>query len=146
MGVPAGGLACALDAGYKPVMILGSDSPTLPASHIRRLLECDADIALGPAEDGGFWGIAARRIHPSMFDGVAWSTPRDCRGPVVPGLNLFVLLLEGLHEVAARLILADLVLRGRRLAGYAMLQAGATRPLGAAPATVCVAVERVTTA
>lgn len=54
--------------------IIGSDAPTLPDSAIANLLNIDADIALGPAEDGGYWGIAARRTHPKMFEGVRWST------------------------------------------------------------------------
>jgi rSAM/selenodomain-associated transferase 1 len=62
-----------LDAGRPQAMIVGSDSPTLPADHLRLLLDSKADVALGPAEDGGFYAIACRRIHPEMFAGVGWS-------------------------------------------------------------------------
>ena len=61
-------------AGHQNVLILGSDSPTLPAEHIRFLLEYKADVALGPTLDGGYYGIACRRIRPAMLDGVRWST------------------------------------------------------------------------
>ncbi|MBM3737897.1 MAG: glycosyltransferase [Acidobacteria bacterium] len=59
-----------------PGLILGSDAPHLPVSHIRRLDEIPGDVVLGPAEDGGYWGILARRVHPAMFHGVEWSTSR----------------------------------------------------------------------
>ena len=65
-----GGLA----AGYRQVVLVGADSPGLPPGHVAGLLRLDADVALGPADDGGYWGIAARRVSPRMFDGVAWST------------------------------------------------------------------------
>ncbi len=57
-----------------PVTLIGSDSPSLPASYLEALAEIEADVAFGPAEDGGFWGIHCRRTDPRMFDGVAWST------------------------------------------------------------------------
>jgi glycosyltransferase A (GT-A) superfamily protein (DUF2064 family) len=39
------------------------------------LFDADADVCLGPAEDGGFWGIACRRVAAGMFEGVPWSSP-----------------------------------------------------------------------
>lgn len=68
-------LAAALQSGRPQAMILGSDSPTLPRGHIQRLLDSAADVALGPCEDGGYYAIACRRVHPEMFGGVEWSTP-----------------------------------------------------------------------
>jgi uncharacterized protein len=68
-------LAGALQVGRPQAMILGSDSPTLPRGHIQRLLDSAADVALGPCEDGGYYAIACRRVHPQMFAGVEWSTP-----------------------------------------------------------------------
>jgi rSAM/selenodomain-associated transferase 1 len=62
-----------LQAGYQRVAIVGSDAPTLPTDHIRQLLEMDADVAFGPADDGGYYAVASRKIHPAMFDGVVWS-------------------------------------------------------------------------
>jgi hypothetical protein len=56
-------------------MVVGSDSPTLPAGHLQKLLESGADVALGPCEDGGYYAIACRRVHERMFEGVEWSSP-----------------------------------------------------------------------
>jgi hypothetical protein len=62
-------------AAHRPqVIVFGSDSPTLPHAHVQRLLDSTADVALGPCEDGGYYAIACRRVHPDMFAGVAWST------------------------------------------------------------------------
>jgi rSAM/selenodomain-associated transferase 1 len=63
-----------LDQGRSVVMILGSDSPTLPDECIHGLMESRADVALGPSEDGGYYAIACRRIASQMFRGVEWST------------------------------------------------------------------------
>ncbi len=64
----------ALAAGRHKVVILGSDSPELPPSHIQSLIESRADIAIGPTEDGGFYAIACSRTDPAMFNAVRWST------------------------------------------------------------------------
>jgi rSAM/selenodomain-associated transferase 1 len=64
----------ALDEGRNKVMVLGSDSPGLPATHISELLRSSADIALGPADDGGYYAIACRRADSRMFEGVRWSS------------------------------------------------------------------------
>lgn len=68
-------LRTALDEGRPQAMILGTDSPTLPPAHLLELLAAPADVALGPTLDGGYYAIAARRVHPAMFDGVRWSAP-----------------------------------------------------------------------
>ena len=55
-------------------LIAGSDSPTLPISHLERLISRKGDVILGPTEDGGYYAILMRKTDPRMFDGVAWST------------------------------------------------------------------------
>jgi rSAM/selenodomain-associated transferase 1 len=66
----------ALARGFERVAILGTDAPDLPEAHIEEVFQGETDVRLGPAEDGGFWGIACRRIVGTMFDGVPWSTTR----------------------------------------------------------------------
>lgn len=68
-------LDAALMRGHSRAAILGSDSPTLPPEHVKSLLASEADVTLGPAEDGGYYGIAASRTHPLMFAEVRWSSP-----------------------------------------------------------------------
>ena len=71
-----------LSAGHPNVVILGSDSPTLPVVHIQWLMNSAADVSLGPTLDGGYYGIGCRKLHERMFDGVNWST-NDARQDTV---------------------------------------------------------------
>lgn len=66
----------ALARGHEQVMILGTDTPDLPEALIEELFRGDSDVRLGPAADGGFWGISCRRIAAGMFDDVPWSSTR----------------------------------------------------------------------
>jgi hypothetical protein len=59
--------------GRPAVLVMGSDSPTVPLSHIHELLATSADVAIGPASDGGYYAILCRRAHPKMFSGITWS-------------------------------------------------------------------------
>jgi uncharacterized protein len=66
--------------GTDRVVVIGTDSPTLPAYHIRDAFTAlhSADVVLGPAEDGGYYLVGIeRRAWPraaKLFEGVAWST------------------------------------------------------------------------
>jgi uncharacterized protein len=58
--------------GADRVAIVGADTPHLPAAVYEAgfaLLD-GADVALGPALDGGYYLIAAKRPHPELFAGV----------------------------------------------------------------------------
>lgn len=61
-----------------PVAIIGSDIPGITPDHVARAFHAlgDADAVLGPAGDGGYWLVGAKR-RPSvlpMFANVRWST------------------------------------------------------------------------
>jgi rSAM/selenodomain-associated transferase 1 len=61
--------------GSRPaVALIGSDAPALRPEWLESLIAQPEDVVLGPTDDGGFWGILARRMVPAMFDGVRWST------------------------------------------------------------------------
>ncbi len=92
-GVTAGGqargdlgarLAAAIERafteGVRKVIILGSDSPHLPAA---RLAEATgaldaADVVLGPADDGGFYLVGVRIGVPprEIFKDIEWGSAR----------------------------------------------------------------------
>ena len=64
--------------GYKRVLIIGTDVPTLPLDHYKQalaLLETN-DLVLGPALDGGYYLIGLKRMVPDLFIGIPWSTER----------------------------------------------------------------------
>jgi rSAM/selenodomain-associated transferase 1 len=62
------------------VVMIGTDSPTFPASFVEQafeFLETDADAVLGKSDDGGFYLIGLRqKIHPRLFENVEWSSPK----------------------------------------------------------------------
>jgi rSAM/selenodomain-associated transferase 1 len=65
-----------LDLGYRRVVIMNSDGPTLPLAYLEEAFSGldDADIALGPSYDGGYYVIGMKRLHAELFQGITWST------------------------------------------------------------------------
>jgi len=62
------------------VVLVGSDIPAMRAHHIARAFRLlgGHDVVFGPATDGGFWLLGARRAKPlprALFRGARWSTP-----------------------------------------------------------------------
>ncbi|HWQ02865.1 MAG TPA: TIGR04282 family arsenosugar biosynthesis glycosyltransferase [Candidatus Nitrosotenuis sp.] len=67
-----------LSRGARHVVIIGTDTPWLDARRIAaafRALE-QADVVLGPARDGGYYLVGARRVVPEMFRAIAWGTDK----------------------------------------------------------------------
>jgi rSAM/selenodomain-associated transferase 2/rSAM/selenodomain-associated transferase 1 len=65
-------------AGYSAVVMIGSDLPSLPTSHLADAFRCLRDgpdvVVIGPASDGGYYLIGLRRLCPALFTSIAWST------------------------------------------------------------------------
>ena len=70
--------ASLLRAGYGRVVIVGTDTPWMGRERILLALDWlnTADVVLGPAADGGYYLVGARRLVPQMFRGIPWSTSR----------------------------------------------------------------------
>ena len=66
--------------GFDRVVLIGSDTPTLPASIVQDAAAIlgDHDLAIGPTEDGGYYLLAMTRQHRRLFEDVAWSTDVVC--------------------------------------------------------------------
>lgn len=66
--------------GHTPVLLIGADTPTLPAGHLAAALALLAEdprrAVFGPTADGGYWTVGLAAPAPALFDGIAWSTPR----------------------------------------------------------------------
>ena len=62
-----------------PVCLIGADVPGIDRQRIAEAFAALGrnDMVFGPAPDGGFWLIGAKRgatLSPRVFDGVRWST------------------------------------------------------------------------
>ncbi len=86
-----------------PVVIVGADIPDITAAHVaeafRRL--GDHDWVIGPAEDGGYWLIGARR-RPHLrlpFAGVRWGGPHALADTLAGLKGARVARLEVLRDV-----------------------------------------------
>jgi rSAM/selenodomain-associated transferase 2/rSAM/selenodomain-associated transferase 1 len=66
-------------ARYSAVVMIGSDLPSLPASHLAQAFQCIRDrpdgVVIGPATDGGYYLLGMCRLCPALFTSMAWSTP-----------------------------------------------------------------------
>lgn len=59
------------------VIVIGTDSPTVPAEYLERafeFLEDESDVVLGATTDGGFYLIGLRKNYPELFENVRWSS------------------------------------------------------------------------
>lgn len=66
-----------LQLGYERVVIMDSDSPTLPAACLKTAFEAleEANVVLGPCDDGGYYLIGLKRPAPRLLREVQMSTP-----------------------------------------------------------------------
>ncbi|MCI0409579.1 MAG: TIGR04282 family arsenosugar biosynthesis glycosyltransferase [Acidobacteria bacterium] len=71
--------AILLERGHPGVIIIDSDTPTLPTAYlleaIERLQSRTTDLVLGPAEDGGYYLVGLKQPCRALFTGIQWSGP-----------------------------------------------------------------------
>lgn len=68
--------AQAFAAGHQRVIIIGSDCPGITTEYLEtafRALE-SSDLVIGPALDGGYTLLGMRKLNPSLFREISWST------------------------------------------------------------------------
>ena len=67
----------AFASGAGRVVLIGSDSPTLPVHVVERAFESllTNDLVLVPATDGGYVLIGQSGMTRDVFDGIEWSCP-----------------------------------------------------------------------
>jgi len=87
-----------LSRGYERVVIMDSDSPTLPPDYLSRafhILSDSADVVLGPCDDGGYYLIGLKKPTPRLLREVHMSTPTVAADTMAlakeEGLNLVML-------------------------------------------------------
>ena len=98
-------LASAFAATSGPAFLVGMDTPQLDTptvtTAVAQLMEPDVDAVLGPALDGGWWGIGFRRSDPRAFEGVTMSTDKthDLQCRRLRWLGLRTRALEPMRDV-----------------------------------------------
>ena len=62
--------------GAERVVLIGSDSPSLPAEYIDEglVLLREKEVVLGPSTDGGYYLVGRRKGESWIFQDMAWST------------------------------------------------------------------------
>ncbi len=58
--------------GYEKVVIIGSDSPSLPLENIRMAFRSEKDVVIGPSSDSGYYLIGMNSGRIEVFEGVRW--------------------------------------------------------------------------
>ena len=94
-----------LAVGHPSVVIIDSDTPSLPDRFLAEAVEWmgdpRTDAVLGPAEDGGYYLVGLRQSAPAIFQRIAWSTPvvLDQTLRAAAGTGLRVHLLPPWYDV-----------------------------------------------
>jgi rSAM/selenodomain-associated transferase 1 len=68
-------------AGFEAIVILGADSPTLPAEIVMEAFDCLAapsQAVVGPATDGGYYLIGLNQPQPQLFADIDWGSELVC--------------------------------------------------------------------
>ncbi|MDH3217415.1 MAG: TIGR04282 family arsenosugar biosynthesis glycosyltransferase [Candidatus Krumholzibacteria bacterium] len=65
-----------LDSDRSMAVVIGSDSPDLPLTFIKRafLKLKHKDIVLGPTSDGGYYLIGLKKLLPAVLENITWGT------------------------------------------------------------------------
>ena len=89
--------------GAKRVVIIGTDSPTLPVSYIQKAFDIlkKIPIVIGPTFDGGYYLIGLSGLNDDIFDGIGWGTSRvfDQTLTRIKSLNTQVYVLPPWYDV-----------------------------------------------
>jgi rSAM/selenodomain-associated transferase 1 len=132
-------LAAAFDDLGGPTFLVGMDTPQLTPGLLSDGLRAldDADASLGPAPDGGYWGIGLNTPDPAVFASVPMSV--ESTGAVqrerlrALGLQTAILpLLRDVDLIADARAVAALAPQTRFAAALASIDASAARPQAAA--------------
>ena len=87
-----------LSRGASAVVLVGTDCPSLDLGVLQRAVAAldTAEVALGPATDGGYYLLALRQAHAALFEEIPWSAADtfSCTLAAAAGAGLSVALLE----------------------------------------------------
>lgn len=99
----AGAFADCGQAGRRPVLLIGMDTPQVGSARLGAALAAlaGAGAVLGRSSDGGWWALGLRRPDPALVAGVPTSTPwtGELQYQQLRGAGLRVAHLEVLRDV-----------------------------------------------
>jgi uncharacterized protein len=87
-----------------PVCVIGSDIPSISKNNINQAFKVisESEWVFGPAQDGGFWLVGAKRISalpPALFKGVRWSTQNALKDSLSTVPSYRIALIDQLSDV-----------------------------------------------
>jgi len=89
--------------GYQSVLIIGTDCLEISPDLLRKALQAleSNDLVIGPAHDGGYYLLGMNKLHPTLFEGMNWSTPTvfDDTMKAAAELGLKVEVLQRLSDI-----------------------------------------------
>jgi len=88
-------------SGYEKVIIVGSDLYDLKPKHIQEAFDkLDThDVTIGPAEDGGYYLLGMKTLHPHIFEHKNWGTETVREDTLNDLKTKRVVLLEPLNDI-----------------------------------------------
>lgn len=91
------------DAGYKNIVLIGSDLPDISATHISKGIEAlsSCEVVFGPAEDGGYYLVGMSKLNEAIFKNKPWSQSHLLEETLqeLHKLNLSFSILDRLNDI-----------------------------------------------
>ena len=89
------------EAGYKKVIIVGSDLYDLTPNHINEAFQKlnTNDVVIGPAQDGGYYLLGMKILQPTIFQNKTWGTSTVRKDTLKDLQKVSVHLLDELNDV-----------------------------------------------
>lgn len=89
------------EKGYEKIVIVGSDLFHLHQKHINNAFNAleKNDVVIGPAQDGGYYLLGMKSIHPSVFKNKKWGTETVFNNTISNLKSSTVSLLETLNDI-----------------------------------------------
>lgn len=80
----------AFDKGATKVVVIGTDTPNLTADILQAAYNAldSVDVVIGPALDGGYYLLGMKKMYPTLFKNIPWSTASVCADTVAAALEL----------------------------------------------------------
>lgn len=89
------------EEGYQKCIIIGSDLFDLTTHHVREAFQKleNADVVIGPAEDGGYYLLGLKKVIPPVFSNKHWGTSGVLADTLIDLENHRVDCIETLNDI-----------------------------------------------